>query len=233
MERRPAGRGRWGDRRLPLWLFFGSVAANALLGIAGLVGSGLDGKVLGTSLAVTGGLVVALANQPARERRLLGPVPIAATAVGAVAFALVVVSIWSDGDLADVTLTLLAAAPAGTLASLAALARLPERWRALLPVTYGLLAVCAVLVVVPLWADLEGGWYWRTTGVVLVVLAALLVSLPVVHRIGRDDDVHGEAGAPVAFCPFCGAGIAAPPSHGEHGCASCGRVFHVTLRGTA
>lgn len=217
--------------RPPLWLFFASVAANALLGIAGLVGGGLDGRVLGTSLAVTGGLVVALANQPAQARRLLWPVPVAAAVLGVIGFALVIASIWSDDDgLTDATLTLLAVATAGTLASVAALARLPERWRALLPATQALLGVCGVLVVVPLWVHIDGDAYWRVTGVVLVVLAALLVSLPVLHRIGRHDDARADA-TPVAFCPFCGAAVTAEGASavGSHTCTACTRTFRVAL----
>lgn len=233
MGRRPAGRGRWGGGRLPLWLFFGSVAANALLGIAGLVGGDIDGRVLGTSLAVTGGLVIALANEPARARRLLRPVPVVSTVVGALGFALVVVSIWwEDEDLTDALLTLLTVATAGTLASVAALARLPERWRALLPATEGLLAACAVLVVIALWVDVDADVYWRVTGVVLVVLAALLVSLPVLHRIGRQADVHAVVATSVAFCPFCGAGLTATDAHadGTTACGTCRKTFHVSVR---
>lgn len=228
-----AERGGGHGRRLPLWLFFGSVAANALLGIAGLVGGGLDGRVLGTSLAVTGALVIALANEPARARRLLRRVPLASTVLGALGFVLVVVSIWwEDGDLTDALLTLLTVATAGTLASVAALARLPERWRALLPATQALLAVCAALVVIALWVDVDADAYWRVTGVVLVVLAALLVSLPVLHRIGRHDDAHAVVATAVAFCPFCGAGLTPADARGDGStaCGTCRCTFRVSLR---
>lgn len=218
------------SRRVALWLFFGSVAVNALLGIAGLVGIDLvDGGLLGTSLSVTGALVLALLCLPALERGLLGAVPPLSAAAGAIAFALLVVSIWAaDGDtLGRVIGTLLALAIAGTLASLAALARLPARQAWAHRATQGLLAVAALLVVVRIWASVDDGWYFRVTGVVLVVLAALLVSLPVLHRLARDEPAVAAGGPSVRFCPFCGTPLGPAGGAGRRHCDSCRRSFTV------
>lgn len=221
------------SRSVALWLFFGSVGVNALLGIAGLLGLGLfDGRLLGTSLAVTGALVVALLCLPARERGLLGPIPSLSAATGAVAFALVAVSVWaSDGDtVGRVIGTLLTLACAGTLASLAALARLPERRRITLYAAYGLLGVSALLIVLRVWVEIDNDWYPRLVGVALVVLAALLVSLPVLHRLARDAQGAVGDGPLVAFCPFCGAPLEPEAGAGLHRCGSCRRSFTVAER---
>ena len=82
-------------RRLGLGIFFVSVAVNAALGIYAVLAPDFgetQGKILGTSLCVTGAVVLALACEPAWERRLLGPVPYAGAVLGAVGFTLAIVS---------------------------------------------------------------------------------------------------------------------------------------------
>lgn len=73
-ERTPVG-GKM--RRVGLGVFFASVAVNAALGIYAVVAPEFgetQGRVLATSLCVTGAVLLALACEPAWERRLLGPV---------------------------------------------------------------------------------------------------------------------------------------------------------------
>jgi hypothetical protein len=116
--RAPRGAGDRRLRRLGVGLFFGSVVVNAVLGIAALlIGefSETHGRILGTSLSVTGALLLGLACLPAWERGLLGLLPLVGAALGVAAFSLVVISIWTGGEsdtLAKLIVTVMAPAVA-------------------------------------------------------------------------------------------------------------------------
>lgn len=223
-------------RRVALALFFGSVAVNALLGVYALLLAGdfgeTEGKILGTSLCVTGALVLSLACLPAWEQRLLGAVPQVGVAASFVGFALVIVAMWSepDSELAGKAIvTVMIVAVAATIASVVALARLPHRHRHVLTAELVLLTVAAGMLVVQVWAGLEGGWPARVFGVVAIGLAALTVSIPVLHRMARTElaaawahEVHDG----IRFCPYCGARSAAEEATVVT-CAQCGRHFSV------
>lgn len=221
-------------RRAAVALFFGSVSVNAVLGVVALAGVGLGGmggRLLGTSLSVTGALVLALLCLPAHERHLLGRVPALSAATGALAFAIAVISLWTDGGegLGRVAGTLFTVGVAGMLASLSALATLRGPRARVRAAAYALLAVSVVLLLVLIWAGIGSEWYGRALGVVLVVLAATLVSLPVLHRLT-------PAGPPgqgaVGHCPYCG-GRALRPAGDALLCPACERTFVVIERLTA
>lgn len=221
--------GRHGLRRAALGLFFGSVAVNAVLGIYALLAPDFgetDGKILGTSLCVTGALVLAVVCVPAWERGLLGPLPALAALAGAAGFTLAAVSMWAEpeGELLPRLIgTLLAPAGGAALACVLALASLPPRWRRLHTAAYALIAVAATMVVAGFWTEPDSGWYARALGVVLVALAALVVTIPVVHRVGRGEHTAVE---PVSFCPFCGGPLAGRAG-AEERCPSCAARFVV------
>ncbi len=216
-------------RRLGVAAFFASIGVNAALGIAALVigdFSETHGRVLGTSLAVTGALLLALACLPAWERGRLAPVPVLGVALGVVAFSLVVVGIWTDGGdtLGRLMGTFMAPALACAMASLLAYPTLVPRFRPVLVVTLSLLAVAATMLVVAIWVEPDSSWYMRSFGVVAVLLAALAVSIPVLHRIGGREADGGAI--ETSFCPFCGEEHRAPPAHPTT-CDRCGRGFSV------
>jgi hypothetical protein len=230
-ERRPVGRRA---RRIGLTIFFVSVAVNAALGIYAVLAPGFgdtQGKILATSLCVTGAVLVALACEPAWERRLLGPIPPAAAVLGAIGFALVIGGIWTEPESETwgrVMGTILTLSVAGVVASLLALARLAPRHAWLLRVTYVLLAVGAAMYSLILWFDDPAEWFVRSLGVVGIALAAFVVTVPVVHWIDRGVLAAAEAvSGGVRFCPYCGRELA-----GEIGvelsCSRCGREFTVS-----
>jgi hypothetical protein len=221
-------------RRAGLTLFFAAVAVNAALGIYAVLVPDFgdaEGKVLATSLCVTGAVVVALACEPAWERGVLGPVPAVTALLGVAGFALVLVGIWAEpedevwGRLVGTAFTLTAA---GVVASLLAVARLAPRHRWVFRAALALLAVAAALVVGSVWTDDPAEWYVRILGVALIALAAVVVSVPVLHWVDRAELAAAEVAATgdVAFCPFCGR-----PLHGAMGdelrCGRCGRTFAV------
>ncbi len=236
--RLPSGRlHRREARRIGLVFFFGSVCVNAALGIYALIGGDFgetQGKILGTSLSVTGALVLALVCAPAWERRLLGPVPPAAALVGATGFALVAVSMWAGGEsdtLGKTIGTLLVVGGAGALASLLVLATLAPPHAIVFRLALGLEAVAVGMMVTGLWLELEREGYWRAFGVVMIVHAALVVSIPVLHRIDRAELAvarAGTLGGELGYCPYCGTEIDAAEERPAT-CARCSRSF--TVRG--
>jgi len=230
VARAPARRVRSGA----LGVFFASVAVNAALGIYAVLAPDFgetEGKILATSLFVTGAVLLALASEPAWERGLLGPVPYAGALLGALAFALAIVAVWAEPEAelyVRIMATIFTIAAGCALASLLALARLAPRHRWVSLVTFGLLSLAGAVVAVAWWWDDPHEAYVRGMGAVLIALAAFAVSLPVLHWVDRGALAAAEpATDAVRFCPHCGARLA-----GTLGaalvCGRCGRAFGVT-----
>jgi drug/metabolite transporter (DMT)-like permease len=222
-------------RRVGLGIFFASISLNAVLGILALLAPDFgetQGKILGTSLCVTGAILLTLACEPAWERGVLGPVPYLGAALGSVGFALAIAMIWSEpggeiwGKLLGSTFTL---AVAACFASLLALARLAPRHAWLFVVTLGLLALGAAMVTALWWfGEDPSGSYLRAMGVVLITLAAFAVTVPVLHWIDRGALAAKDAATgAIRFCPHCGKELAGEVDV-ELRCARCGRGFTIT-----
>jgi hypothetical protein len=221
-------------RRLGLATFFVSIAVNAALGIYAVVTPDFgetQGKILATSLCVTGAVLLALACEPAWERKLLGPVPLAGAVLGTVGFTLAVIAIWAEPDSEDwgnVTVTVFTATLACVLASLLALARLAPRHRWVFVVALTFLGLAASMEgALPWLGDDPGEVYLRAMGVVFIALAAFVVTVPVLHWVDRGALTALEAATDtVRFCPYCGK-----PLVGEVGvslsCGRCGKGFTV------
>lgn len=222
-------------RRLGLGVFFASITLNAALGIYALVSPDwgeTQGKILGTSLCVTGAILVALACEPAWERSLLGPVPQAGALLGALGFGMAIGAIWmepSGATYGRLLGTVFAVAAACVVASLLALARLAPSHRWVFLLTLGLLTVGTTLYAVVLWlGDDPNEYYLRALGVVLIVLAAFVVTVPVLHWVDRAAVAVEEARTDaVRFCPHCGTKLAGDVGV-ELECSRCGRGFAVT-----
>ena len=230
--RRPVG-GKM--RRVGLGIFFVSIAVNAALGIYAVLAPDFgetQGKILGTSLCVTGAVVLALACEPAWERKLLGPLPPVGAVLGAVGFTLAVIGIWteSESELWGKTMgTIFAVAVACAVASLLALARLAPRHAWVFTVTLALLGLGAAMISFLLWlGDDPADEYLRAFGVVMIVLAAFTVTVPVLHWVDRAaiDVAEAKTGA-VRFCPYCGREFAGLVG-ADLRCDRCGRGFTIT-----
>ncbi len=227
---RPVGRRL---RRIGLGAFFASIAVNAALGIYAVLAPGFgetQGKILGTSLCVTGAVLLGLACEPAWERCLLGPVPIVGTALGAFGFGLAIVQIWAEpaeDTLGKLTGTALVVAVACVVASLLALSRLARGHRWVFWSALALLGVGAAMWSVLPWLSDPGEWYLRSLGVVGIALAAFVVTVPVLHWVDRGTvAADGATPHPVRFCPYCGGRLT-----GAEGvvlaCERCGRELTV------
>jgi hypothetical protein len=211
------------------------VAFNAAFGIYAVLAPGFgetQGKILGTSLCITGAVLIALACEPAWERRLLGPVPPAAAAFGAIGFALAIAGIWTEPaseTWAKVMMTILTISVAGVIASLLSLARVAPQHAWLLRVTFVLLAIGAgMYALIPWLGDDPGEWFVRSLGVVMIALAAFVVSVPVVHWLDRSALTVAEAATgAVRYCPYCGRELAGDIG-AKLSCSRCGRGFVVS-----
>jgi hypothetical protein len=228
--RRPLGRRA---RRLGLTIFFVSIAVNAALGIYAVLAPHFgetQGKVLGTSLCITGAVLLALACEPAWERRALGPIPVAAAALGTIGFAFAIVLIWASPESetwAKVMMTIFTLSIAGVAASLLALARLAPRHAWVFTATLALLSLGAAMYAVVPWLNEPGEWYVRSLGVVMIALAAFVVTVPVLHWVDRGAlAVAGAAIGEVRFCPHCGRQLSGDVRV-DLTCMGCGRSFRV------
>ncbi len=230
-----------GRPRRPLLAVVGcSIAVNAALGIYALVvphfGS-LQGRVLATSACVTGAGVLVLACLPARERGRLSVWPALGIVAAPAGFALIVIGLWAEIDRAaygKALGTVLIVAAVSTVACVLSLAELARRYRRMFPVAVTLAVVLGTATVAGIWVGFPGGWYPRAVGVVAVLFAAAVVSVPILHRASRGEprtaaatttDTEGAA-APDApalrFCPACGNQVV-PAAGGAGGGAACGR----------
>lgn len=223
-------------RRVGLAIFFASIAVNAGLGIYAVLApefGDTQGKILATSLCVTGAVLVALACEPAWERSLLGPTPYAGALLGVLGFALAVTGIWSEPEndvYGKITSSIFIAAAACTAASLLALARLSKRHRWVFVVTLVLLALGAAMFALVPWleGDMPPG-YARSLGVVLIALAAFAVTIPVLHWIDRGALAATDATSnAVRYCPYCGKALDGEPDAALT-CSRCGNGFVVTV----
>jgi hypothetical protein len=236
VESRPK-RGAAGGRvrRVALTIFFTSVVVNATLGIYAVLAPDFgetQAKVLATSLCVTGAVLVALACEPAWERGLLGHVPHAGAALGAIGFSLTIVGMWGEID-SDVYGKLMGTsfvAGAGcTAASLLALARLAGRHRWVFRTALVLLTISATMVAVMLWLGTDPpAEYARALGVVAIAFAAFAVTVPVLHWVDRGALRAIASSSSIRYCPCCGKALT-----GEAGvpvaCERCGAAFVVRL----
>jgi hypothetical protein len=227
-------RGKWSARQVALTVFFGSVAVNAILGIYALLSPGFgdtEGKVLLTSLSVTGAIVLSLACAPAWERGLLGRLPLVGAATGVAGFALAIASIWSEPSgeaLPKLMGTFLTLSAGAALACLLSLATLAPRFRWAFTAALSLIALLVAMAVVGFWSGIDSAWYGRALGVVAVALAAFVVTIPVLHWLSRSElpTLAEPAKATIAFCPYCGAALESRVDAAT-ACPACGARFTV------
>ena len=153
----------------------------------------LQRKVLMTSRSVSAASVLSLVMFPAKERALLGPVPTVGIALSVLGFGMLVVLAWTGfnaDDFGRLVASVLKFAVAAGYASLIALAVVHSRFRNNVNVAFILAAVLSVLIVVAIWGNPRGGIILqqlliRPMKISSILLAAVTVSIPVLHRLNR------------------------------------------------
>ena len=220
-------------RRTGLRVFLGLLVVNALLGIAVMLGGDLGdggGRVLATSLVVTGGVMLGLGSAASRPGSRLGPIWMIGVAAAALATVLWIIGIWTDSDSDGLFKTAGSASVLGAgvaCVSLLGLAQIRGRARWTLMAADLLIAGLVAMSIVAIWSEGAGGSFWRLFGVLSIALAALAIAIPVLHRAEqRSAPPASGTSTQIRFCPSCGASIAAAGDE-----AHCGRCqAHFTVR---
>ncbi len=216
-----------------------SIAVNAVIGIVAIVSgefSELDAKILVTSLSVTGGAVLALANLAARSGQFIKYVPEAGAVFAVIGFSLLVYNTWDEfagENIARAMGTAILFGAGTAHAGLLSRGRLVPRYRHVLTAAWLLAAVLVVMITILIWASdaVEDDAYARVMGVVIVLLAAVTLAVPVLHRASRDelaDETRSrtQIEAAVRYCPSCGDNhLQLEDDQAE--CKNCGAQFTV------
>ncbi|NNC75398.1 MAG: hypothetical protein HKN93_07780 [Acidimicrobiia bacterium] len=217
-------------RRIALWLLIASVALTAAIAIWAVAFGDFDdttGKILGTSLSVAGGSLLALAAATGWERsQVVAWLGIAGAVIG---FGLVIAGIWLEPEGSvfwKAAVSAIIVGVAGAWIALLGNARLAasHRWVGNLAAFCGV--ALAALVLVALWAEVDSSGFGRVIGVFAVLVAALSVVVPVIHRL---DAVPAEpTGSPEEWqhCPRCGE-VSVAASGVLAQCPSCDAAYRV------
>ena len=222
-------------RRMLLRVFLGSIALNAALAVWALLSSdfgNLEGKILLTSLCVSGASVLALLCGPAFEQRRLGPAPAIGALLSVVGFALLVIGVWTEfasESLAKTAGSMIAVGAALALACLLSLCRLAPRFEWARTAAYALGLLLAAVFDVGVWREFNDGEWYRWIGVLSVLVAACTLAVPVMHVASRRELAAAPAAdARIKHCPCCGAPVAA--ASGEPvTCPRCRAPYRVLL----
>ena len=156
----------------------------------------LQRKVQMISLSVSAASVLSLVMFPAKGRALLGPVPtvgIALSVLAVLGFGMLVILSWTGfnaDDFGRLVASVLKFAVAAGYASLIVLAVVHSRFRNNVNVAFILAAVLSVLIVVAIWGNPRGGIILqqlliRPMKISSILLAAVTMSIPVLHRLNR------------------------------------------------
>ncbi|MFM8980993.1 MAG: hypothetical protein ACKOSS_11105 [Planctomycetia bacterium] len=232
-------------RRIALRLCLASITASAVVGIVILLSAGemglTQGRILATTLVLSGASVLGMACAPALERRRLGWVPRAALVASVLAGVLGILSIWVENLRAEAWWKVVGSACTlaccGAHASLLALAEPSRRHAWLQPTAYAVATLLCSSLLGMIWTEAAGDPGWRIVGALAILLAALTLLVPLLRRMAPDEPpaaIASTAGATAAaaaplqarHCPACGAALAQPSA-----CGSCGARFSVEFRG--
>lgn len=221
-------------RSLALRMFVGLIALNAAIAIGAILGIGsgddVQWRVLGTTSVVTLASLVVAANAAAIARRQLGPLPLGATVLSALAAGFTIYAIWADIDgdngYAELTAVLATLGVAGTLMSLISLPALAHPWDRAQWLghasTFGLGTMTVVAII-----D-DASMSAEAFGIVSVLLAAAMLLILIGTRLGLNVPAP-TTGASVRFCPMCGEPDASADGDGACSCSMCGARFRVAL----
>jgi hypothetical protein len=169
-----------------------------------------------------------LACLPALERGKLRSAALAGIAASLAAYGLTVIAIWGGGSSQHFAKLVGAAfiiAVVLVYSCLISLVRLSPRYQPVLTAALGLAFGLGAIAIYGLWYE-SGNGYAELIGVVSVLLAAVTIAIPILHRAGGE---VVEAPPPARFCPSCGAAVVAQSA--EATCEACGARFRVTFLG--
>jgi hypothetical protein len=230
-------------KRIALWFLICSVAISAILGIIIVLAgtfSDLQIRIILTTLTISAASICALASGALWEKRHARFLSSLGAILAALAAVLVIVGIWTEAESAKfwrfaTSVSLLAVATAHVC--LLALARLAARF-AWTRIAASIAAyTLAGLFIYIIYFTPKGDAGVRIIGAISIIVAALTILTPILHRLSRGDlSASGAAPAnsdptlfPTVTCPQCGS--AQPNTLAAIKCTTCGCRFVVTILG--
>jgi hypothetical protein len=219
-------------RRAALIITLISVAIWALIAIIALLGGGFGDtqwKILASSMLVTAAAAVAMAAAVPLHAGRLGPVPWVGIGASAVGFGMIILGLWSevawDGAVKTAGSLVIAAVAIAAIGLIdGARVRSGHRW--VVVASQGLVALAAAMVIAAIWGEFDNSVFWRVAGVVLVLTAAAVISVPILHRMAGIPAGQREDARRVSACPFCAAPVAGPLAS-QITCPACDNRFRV------
>jgi hypothetical protein len=220
-------------RTVALRVLIGSVVISALVGIyiltIGHFGD-LEVRVLVTALSISGLSILAMACGAAFERGRVRPLPHLGVAVSVTSFLLFMIGIWSESDWQPLWKTALSLAFVGVAAAhacLLSLATLSPRfhWTQWLGLTSAFLLVAMLIFFV--WAEVDSEGLWRVVGVLAILVGAVTIGVPVLHRMSAPSAAPAAATQESSsrYCVACGSSVASGTDVLR--CHQCGAHFRV------
>jgi hypothetical protein len=219
-------------RRAALVVTLVSVGIWAILAIIALLGGGFGDtqwKILLSSMLVTAAAAVAMACAVPLHAGRLGPIPWLGIGAAAAGFGMFIMGIWSDisWDFGlKIAGSLVIAAVAIGAIGLVDGARVHARHRWVVVASQALVGLGGALVIAAMWGEIGNPLFWRLTGVVLVLMAAGVVSVPILHRMADLPAEQDGDALRVAACPFCAQPVDGPMAS-QITCPSCDNHFRV------
>jgi len=199
-----------------------SVVLSAGFGVYALVAGDFgrtQGRILLSSLTVSAVSILSMACGVAWERRRLGAVPALGVLVAIAAGALLLLGIWGEGRGSvfwKTTACVAIGAVAAAHASLMSLASLDARFAWAKPAAYALAVALAGALMTAICAEADDEQVWRGIGVLSVLLSAMTITVPVLHRMSARAEE-------TLFCPGC----AAPLKVAGEPCGRCGARYSI------
>ncbi len=225
-------------KRLAFTVFFASVAINAALGITAVFSGSFgetQGKVLFTSLSISAASVMSLAMFPARDRNKLGPIPAVGIVLSGVGFVLLIILVWSgfgNEILVKSAFSILVLATSSAYASLVGLAIVRSQHQIVVRSGYFFVTALSALIIIMIWGEPDGDFAPRMIGAASILLAAVTVSIPVLHRINRRMVRVIEVlsiKAQALRCIRCGSSKTKQPDRETVTCEACQTVFRAEI----
>lgn len=212
-----------------------SVVVSALLGIAALlIGEfgELQAKVLLTTVSVSAFSICALCCAALFETGRATALPAAGILIGGLGGLLVVCGIWGEPGSEGYWKTAGSFAVVGVAIAhmcLLSLARLKSGHAWALWAAYATIGLLTLMIVRAIWYEPEEETFFRWMGVDAILVTALSILIPVLHRLGGgpSEPFPDEGRACRVVCPGCGA--EETRFLGRIQCAHCGCVFVVRV----
>lgn len=225
-------------KRIALWFLIASVSASALLGIVIVLAgnfSDLEVRIVVTTLTISATSICALAAGALWETGRKKPLSFAGMILALLAALLIIAGIWvktSNEEYWKFSASAGLLAVATAHACLISLAMLAKSFAWARAVSFVAAYALALEIIYVIYGQPQSDTIARIIGATSIVVAALTIVIPILHRLSRRES--GPAGTvaarqitPKITCPQCGA--FQTNSAGELECGSCGCRFLITI----